>query len=248
MDVVEQHEAEDRAKAGHRLEQRQGMGVMVLGGCDDGACDVAQQRIVGGDERTIHFDALVHRWIGTALGDSVSVRFVGNVCDDGREILLTVGMVDRGQECAAWAGQRHASTQQVAGRAPLGRRDRGLWKHTAAQQYGDCMGVDRIVFGLAAMDGLHGEGMTEDTRDPMCSTEVSKPVPGQQACGRQNDLIAVGGDGLEQRLWGGCHVPVQQRFTSLVEEAQGHGAGVEIDPTGKRVLLGVESHEVSSSL
>ena len=104
------------------------------------------------------------------------------------------------------------------------------------------MGVDLIVFGLAAMDGLHVEGMTEDKRDPMVSTEVSKPVPGKHAFGRQNDLIAVGGDGLEQRLWGGCHVTVQQRFTSLVEDAQVHGAGVEIDTTVKRVLLGVESH------
>ena len=49
----EQHEAEDRAKAGHRLEQRQGLGVMVLRGFDDGALDVTQQRIVGGDEGAI---------------------------------------------------------------------------------------------------------------------------------------------------------------------------------------------------
>ena len=74
MDVVEQHEAEDLANAGHRLQQIPGMCVMVLGRFHDGAFDVAQQRIVGGEERTIDVDALVHRWIGTALGDSVSVR------------------------------------------------------------------------------------------------------------------------------------------------------------------------------
>jgi hypothetical protein len=92
------------------------------------------------------------------------------------------------------------------------------------------------------MDGPHGEGMTEDKRDPMFSTEVSKPVPGKHAFGCQDDLLAGGGDGLEQCLWGSCHVPVQQRFTGLVEDAQGHGAGVEIDTTVQRVLLGVESH------
>jgi hypothetical protein len=74
------------------------------------------------------------------------------------------------------------------------------------------------------------------------STEVSKPVPGKHAFGSQDDLIAVGGDGLEKRLGGGWHVTVQQRFTSLVEDAHVHGAGVEIDPTVKRVLFGVESH------
>jgi hypothetical protein len=35
---------------------------------------------------------------------------------------------------------------------------------------------------------------------------------------------------------------VQQRFPSLVEDTNVHGAGVEIDTTVKRVLGGVESH------
>jgi hypothetical protein len=135
----------------------------------------------------------------------------------------------------------HASAQQVAGRAPLGRRDRGLREHPAAQQDGDCLGVDRVVFGLTAMHGLHGEGMPEDTRDPVCSTEVRTPVPGEQAFGRQDDLSAGGRDGLAQRLWGGGHVPVQPRCTGLVEDAQVHGAGVESDTTVQRVRLGVAS-------
>src|SRR5439155_18494134 len=83
--------------------------------------------------------------------------------------------------------------QQVAGRAHLSGIDVGLREQAPTQQYGDF-----IVFGLAAMNGLHGEGMTEDKRDPMFSTEVRKPVPGKQAFGREDDLIAVGGDGLEQ--------------------------------------------------
>jgi hypothetical protein len=60
------------------------------------------------------------------------------------------------------------------------------------------------VFGLAAMDGLHVEGMTEDNRDSVFSTTVRQPVPGQQAFGCDEDLIAVGGNGLEKRLWVAC--------------------------------------------
>jgi hypothetical protein len=146
------------------------------------------------------------------------------------------------QEFTAFAGQMHASTQQVAGGAHLGWIDIGLREHTAAEQHSDFMGVDLVVFGLAAMDSLHIEGMPEDKRDAMFRTEVCQPVPGKHAFGRQDDLLAVGSDGFEQRLWGGCHVTVQQRFPGLVEDAQVHGAGVEIDPTVKRVLLGVESH------
>ena len=58
-----------------------------------------------------------------------------------------------------------------------------LRQHTAAQQYGHFLGIDLIVFGLAAMDGLPGEDMTEDKRKPMFRPEVSKPVPGQHGYG-----------------------------------------------------------------
>ena len=110
-----------------------------------------------------------------------------------------------------------------------------------AQRHGDCVGVDLVVVGLAAMDGLHREGMTEDKRDTVFSTEVSKPVPRKHTFGSQDDLSAVGGDGLQKRLRGGLHVPVQQCFTGLVEDAHVHGAGLEVDAAGKGVLFGVES-------
>jgi hypothetical protein len=241
MHVVEQHAAADLADAGHRVAQIQGLGVMVLGGGDDGACDVTQQRIVGGDERKIDCHTFLYRWIGTALGDPVTVGFGGDLCANGGQGRLAVGMVDMGEECAACACQGHASAQQVAGGAPLGGVDRGLGEPTAAQQHGDCVGVDRVVCGFAAMNGLHVQGMPKHKRDPVVSTEVSQPVPGKQACGREDDLRAVGRDGLAQRLRGGWHVTVQPRFPGLVEEAQVHGAGVEIDPTIQRVRLGGES-------
>ena len=79
-DCVEQHAAEARADAGHRVPQIQGMGVMARGRVADGACDVAPPRIVGGDERAIHCEARVHRRRGTALGDPISVGGVGDLC------------------------------------------------------------------------------------------------------------------------------------------------------------------------
>src|SRR5258708_6390598 len=54
---VEEYEAEDLADAGDRLPQIEGLGVMVLGRCDEGAFDSAPQRIVGGDERQVPCDA-----------------------------------------------------------------------------------------------------------------------------------------------------------------------------------------------
>jgi len=54
------------------------------------------------------------------------------------------------------------------------------------------MGVDLVVCGLAAMDGLHREGMAEDQRDALFCPEVSKPIPAKQTFGSHDDLIAVG--------------------------------------------------------
>src|SRR5882672_212990 len=68
VNFIEEYEAEDLADARHRLEQIQGLGVMVLGGFDDGEFDVTQEFIIVGDEREIDFDTFLHRWIGEALG------------------------------------------------------------------------------------------------------------------------------------------------------------------------------------
>src|SRR2546428_3096391 len=103
MPVVEPHEAEDLPEAGHRVEQRQGLGVMVRGGCDEGAFDVTQQRIVGGDESKIDFQTFLYRWIGQALGDPVTVGFGGDLCAHGGQGLRAVGLWAVGEGWAACA-------------------------------------------------------------------------------------------------------------------------------------------------
>jgi hypothetical protein len=226
MDFVEPHEAENLANAGDCAQQISGIGVMVLGGSDDGELEVTEQLSVAADECEIDVDAFVHRWIGKAFSDAVAIGLVGDLFADRRQVILAVGILHVRQECAAFACQVRASAQQVAGGAHLARIDICLRAHPAAQQNGDFMGVDRVVFGLAAMDSLHIEGMAEDKRDALVSTEVSKPVPSKHTFGRHDDLIAVGGDSLEKRFGGSLHVTVQQRFTGLVEDANIHGAGV----------------------
>jgi hypothetical protein len=83
MACVKQHEAEDCADAGHGLPQIQGLGVMVPGGCDDGAFDVTKECIVGGDERQIDCDTLVHGGVGKALGAPLTVGLGGDRFADG---------------------------------------------------------------------------------------------------------------------------------------------------------------------
>ena len=159
----------------------------------------------------------------------------------GGQGILAGGMVPVGQECAAWACQGQTAAAQGTGGAHLGGGDRGLGEQATAPQDGACLGVDRSVCSFAAVAGLPREGMTQDARDPVCGAEGGEPVPGKQTCGCQDDRRTGGSDGRAQRLGGRCQVPVHQRCTGLVEDAHVHGAGVEIDTTGKRGWGGVAS-------
>jgi hypothetical protein len=51
--------------------------------------------------------------------------------------------------------------------------------------------VDLVIFGLAAMDGLHVEGMTEDERALFLGAPVGEPVPGDHAFDRHDDIGPV---------------------------------------------------------
>ena len=208
MDVVEPHEAENRANAGDGAQQISGMSVMVRGGSDDGELEGTEPLLGAADEGEIDVKACVHRGIGTPFRDAVAIGLVGNLVADRRPVVVAVGLLHVRQEVAACACQGRASAQQVAGGAHLARLDIRLREHAAAQEHRDCMGVDRVMFGLAPRDGLHLEGRAEDKREALFSTEVSKPVPGKQPFGSDDELIAVRGDRLETRVGGGWHVTV----------------------------------------
>lgn len=88
MNLVAQHEAEHRADTRDRLQQRQRVGVMMLGGGDDGQVQVTQPRIVVGDQGEIDFNAFLHGRVGAALSDPVTVGFIGDLCANGGQIVL----------------------------------------------------------------------------------------------------------------------------------------------------------------
>jgi hypothetical protein len=156
-------------------------------------------------------------------------------------------MLHMGEERAAFTGQGQAAAQEVAGGAQLSGGDIGLRAQATAQQSSQLVGVDVVVFGLTAVQGFPRERMTKDTRDLVFSTQIGKPVPGTHAGGGENDLLAGGRHGLEQRLWGRGHMAGQACCSRLVEDTDVHGAGGQIDPAVKRVWCGGEAPEILSS-
>jgi hypothetical protein len=147
-----------------------------------------------------------------------------------------------GEEFGPLAHEVHPATQEIAGGAHPGGIDVGHGDHAAAEEDGDLVGVDPVVLGFAAVDGLHVEGVAKDEGNPLPRTQVSEPVPGEHALGGHGKIRAVRRDDLEERFWDGAGLPVGLDGSRLVEITDVQGSGKEIGTAVGPVLLGVESH------
>jgi hypothetical protein len=107
--------------------------------------------------------------------------------------------------------------------------------------------IDAVIVGFAAVDGLHREGMAEDAGDTFARTPISHPIPRAHTFDCPHQSITLRRNALEEGLGTGLDVLMHQDLPSVVEDANRHRPGGEIDPTVCLLLLGGESHEVSSS-
>jgi hypothetical protein len=82
---------------------------------------------------------------------------------------------------------------------------------------------------------------------PSWAQRSASQVPGEDTLDADDEILPVRRDRLEKRVRYCRHIPVQHDLARLIQDAEVHGAGGQIDPAVKLVLLGVESHEVSSS-
>src|SRR5262245_29486876 len=152
------------------------------------------------------------------------------------------------QEFAPFMCEMHAASQQVTGSQHLSRIYIRLREHPTTEQGGNLVRVDLVVFGLAAMDGFHRESMTEDKRDACVGTEVGEPVPGEHAFDGDHNPLSIRSNDVQEGLRVGFHVTVHEDRAALVEDADVHRSGMQVDAAVKWMLGGVEAHEVSSSL
>ena len=52
-----------------------------------------------------------------------------------------------------------------------------LWPHAATEAEGDLLCIERIVCGLTARDGFHGERLPAATRNAFAGTQIGQPGP-----------------------------------------------------------------------
>ena len=246
VDLVEDDEGEDLPDAVDGLKEIKDVGVVFLGRSDDEEFEIREQGIVVIDKHKIDFDALLHTGMWEAFGDASSVGFVGDLFADVREVVLAVGVLNVAEELGTFAHEMHAAAEKIPGRSHLLGIDVGQRDHASAKERTDLVGIDAVVFGLATKDGFHIEGVTEDKGDPVLSTQVSEPVPGKHALDGDDEIVMVRLDDLEESIGPCWQVAVDQNLPVLIDDTDVHRSGVKIDTAVEFMLVGVESHQVSS--
>jgi hypothetical protein len=150
---------------------------VLLGAPDDGEFQVGEELVVIGNQAQVDLDALLHSGISKTLGNAIAIGLVSDLLPNFGQVILAVGILDMSSELSAFAHQVDTASQQVAGGTHLSRIDIGLGEHATAQQCCNLLGIDRVVFGFAAVDGFHVEGVAQNEGNTLLDTEISEPVP-----------------------------------------------------------------------
>lgn len=106
------------------------------------------------------------------LGHPGAVALVRDALGERGEIVLAVGLLDVGEKLGPFARKVATPAQEIARGAHLPRVDVGHGDVSAAQEYGDLVRIDPVVFGLPAVYGFHVEGMSEHEGDLLLDAQV----------------------------------------------------------------------------
>lgn len=215
---------------------------VVRGRAADGQCPVAEPRVVVADECPIDRETLLDGGFRTPLGHANAGRFVGHLLPHRGQVIRAVAILEMGQQLRPCAPQLPPPPEQIPCGAPGGRRPIRLWEHPATAQDRNFLCVDLVVVRCATWDRFHSARVPEDHRHPCARTEVGQPRPGEEAFDADDESGPLGCHGVEKRFWASRPSPVDKHLALLVQDAEVHGAGMQIDATVQLGLCRRESH------
>ena len=247
MPLIHQPETQARAEARDGLEPVQGMGLRLLRRLHHGPRQVSQQLVISGEAGEGHRAACVDGGLGKPRGAPRPVGRGGALCADLGPGVRAVGWLAMRQQRSAFPQEREPAPAQSPGRPPRRGRAIRLGPHTATQQGSNVRGIHGVIVGFAPVQSLPREGRPKAKRPAVAGAQVCAPVPGEEA-GDADAQIAPGGrHGFETRFGASRHVPVHQALPILGQDADVHGASMQVDAAVQGVLFRGKSPEVSSS-
>jgi hypothetical protein len=249
--VVDRIAEDPRADLPHARERAPavaGLGLGRLGGVDAIALQLGHQTVRGSDQRAVQREALRDGGLGQPCSHACPVGLIGQLFAALRKSILAGGLRDMRQPRCSLTHEMDPAPQEVRGHTPRGGIGVGLGQPPAAEEYRKLVGVNRVVLGRPAVNGLHIAGMAQDIGKPRGGAEVGQPVPSQDTFDAPDSIVPVRGNRRQERLGGRCHLAVEPDLSILVEEAKGQRARVQVDAPVKLVGLRVEAPEVSSAI
>ena len=183
-----------------------------------------------------------------AFGDADAIGFVADRLGKRRQVLLMVHHlhVDDGGRASPDDGA--SSPEQIAGASHVFGIDVAGGKVAASQQHGQFLGVDAIALGFATMDGFEVERVSQQEAKVLLMAEIGQPIPVEGRFAADDQIALVKRLQCDQKLlrFLGVEVAMQVLVAAVIDDADVHGVGVQIDSAVEFVLLIVELQSCSS--
>ena len=241
-DLKEKSKGEDLADAVDGHEKAKGVGVVDPGELKGGVLELGDEVVVVVEEGEVGPDAGPDSGIIKDLGEAFAVGGRSQGSGGLGQIVLGEGILDMGQELSPLASEVKAAAQEIASGAHLAGIDVGVGKGPGAKKNGNLSGIDLVILGLAAMDGLHVEGVAEDEGDALIGAEIGQPVPAEDALGPDDQVVTKRGDGLEEEMRVTAEPLMQADHSLFIENAEVEIAAMEVDAAGVPMLPLIEAH------
>ena len=132
VNLIEKDQRQDLADAGDRIQKMKGIRIVKLRMAQDLQFNFIQQAVVEIDAPEIKGDAGSDADVGEALGDAFPIALISDLFPDLGKVVLTVRVLNVGQQLGTLMHQMHAPAKQIASRTHVCGIDVGLRDHAAA--------------------------------------------------------------------------------------------------------------------
>jgi hypothetical protein len=113
VDFVEEDEAKDLPHPWDTPEQVPAVDIVSLGAFFDVALELTEEVVVEVEQLKIDLDAFANRGIREAVGDSIAVCLEGDLLLELGQVVLTVGVLDVGEEFGALSHEVVSAAQEI---------------------------------------------------------------------------------------------------------------------------------------
>ena len=247
VDLVQHRHRQDSANAGNAHQAVERIRIVNLRVLFQVEIEPLDLFVIEVDQVHVERDHALHAVFLEAIGDADTIRLVADRLFEGRQVLLMVDHLyvdDRGGS----ASHDHGSpSQQVARASHVFGIDVAGREVPASQQHRQFLGVDAIALGLTAVNGFQVQCVAEQKREVLLMTQIGEPVPIESRLAADDEIVLLEGLQRDEELLGflGIEVPMEVFVSLMVDDADVHRVGVQVDSAVESVLSIVELHIMS---